>query len=205
LGTFDATFPASTDPTSAPLERRPWREYVHHPHVDGGELVQVWRQHLRDALPPYMIPSAFVVLDALPLTPNGKIDRKALPEPDRRRAETSASYVRPESVVEETIAEVWQELLNLERVSAHDNFFDLGANSLLMVQAHTALKDKLQRSLSLVDLFRFPSVKSLADHLGNRSGEAAALTESQTRAKARIEALDRRRQGRQAARATLKS
>jgi acyl carrier protein len=151
-----------------------------------------------------MLPGAFVVLDALPLTPNGKVDRKALPEPDRQRQEAATPYVAPADDVERLIAETWQDLLALERVSTHDNFFDIGANSLLMVQAHSALRQRLGRPLSLVDLFRFPTVQALAAHL-NQSGEPAesvVLAASEARGQSRIDALARRRQSRDAARAS---
>jgi acyl carrier protein len=149
-----------------------------------------------------MLPGAFVVVDALPLTPNGKVDRKALPEPDRQRQEAAAPYVAPGDDIERLIAETWQELLALERVSTHDNFFDLGANSLLMVQAHSALKQKLGRPLSLVDLFRFPTVQALATHLGRTDAaeDSAVLQATEARAHARADALNRRRQTRQAGR-----
>jgi natural product biosynthesis luciferase-like monooxygenase protein len=190
-----------TDADPLPLVTRPWREYVHQ-GGDTGALVQTLKEHLRSALPPYMLPGAFVVLDALPLTPNGKVDRKALPEPDRQRQEAATPYVAPGDDIERLIAETWQELLALERVSTHDNFFDLGANSLLMVQAHSALKQKLGRPLSLVDLFRFPTVHALATHL-SRTGEpedSAVLQATEARAQARADALNRRRQTRQAGR-----
>jgi hypothetical protein len=210
MGSFDATFRAKTSkdaPTIVPVtsDRASLNAYVNRPYVDAGELVQSWKEHLRNRLPNYMMPSAFVVLEGFPLTPNGKVDRKALPEPDRERVETASVYVPPESDLERVIAETWQQLLNLQRVGIHDNFFDLGANSLLMVQAHFSLRDALQRPLSLVDLFRFPTVSTLAGFLGNVNGEAAALAESQARAATRIGALDLRRQARQAAREAVKS
>lgn len=200
-GTYDATVRDRTRPVPpvrapVPATHRAWREYMHEPRLDEGGLVQGLKEHLRGQLPAYMVPGAFVVLSTLPLTPNGKLDRKALPEPDRARQETAAPYVAPASRLEEMIAETWQELLNLDRVGMRDNFFDLGANSLLMLRAHTMLRDRLQRPVSLVDLFRFPTVGALAGFLADGLSEASALTESQTRARARREALDLRRRGR---------
>jgi natural product biosynthesis luciferase-like monooxygenase protein len=200
-GRYDATFRARAQQHPAvamppPAEHQPWRDYVHHARAESGGLVPVWKQYLKERLPAYMVPSAFVVLDAVPLTPNGKVDRRALPEPDRGRIETATPYVAPASDVEAVIAETWQGLLNLDRVGAHDNFFDIGANSLLMVQAHTLLRDKLQRPLSLVDLFRFPTVSALAAALHQGTGGTAALADSQLRAQARLKAAELRRQGR---------
>ncbi|HVW06447.1 MAG TPA: MupA/Atu3671 family FMN-dependent luciferase-like monooxygenase [Vicinamibacterales bacterium] len=202
---FDAALrgPAATVATRiapTPSDIKPWADYVHHGKADSGQLVQTLKQHLRAQLPPYMVPAAFVVMDALPLTPNGKIDRNALPEPDRGRQEAATPYVAPQDDLERMIAETWQDLLAIDRVSTQDNFFDIGANSLLMVQAHSMLREKLGRPLSLVDLFRFPTVSALAGFLVQNAQESAALAGSQARAQTRKDALDRRREGRQAAR-----
>src|SRR5262249_43043092 len=144
----------------------------------------------------FMVPSAFVTLPALPMTPNGKIDRKALPEPDRKRFETASSYVAPESDLERVIAEMWKDLLRLDRVGIHDNFFDLGANSLLMLQAPMLLREALRRPVSLVDLFRFPTVSALARALTGNQDEDAAVVEGQKRAEARLAARTRRQKPR---------
>jgi acyl carrier protein len=175
---------------------------VHQPPADRGQRVQALKQHLRAHVPAYMVPGTFVWLDALPQTPNGKIDRQALPEPDRQRTTVSSSYVAPATDFERIIADTWQDLLAVDRVGTHDNFFDLGANSLLMVQAHASLRERLARPLSLVDLFRFPTVSTLAGYLGQAETTAASavLDASEARAQARIDALGRRRPGRQAAR-----
>jgi natural product biosynthesis luciferase-like monooxygenase protein len=176
------------------------------PSADGesghGQLVQRLKQHLRATLPSHMMPGAFVLLEAFPHTPNGKINRKALPAPDRQRSETAAAYTAPASDLEQVIAQTWSELLGLDRVSTTDNFFDLGANSLLMVQAHAALKDRLQRSISLVDLFQYPTVASLAGSLTS-SRESSALADSHARAQIRADAMSRR-QSRRAARVMSK-
>ena len=101
--------------------------------ANAGTLAQELRDHLRDRLPDYMVPAAFVALERFPLTPNGKIDRAALPEPTPiRRAKQLA--VKPRDDLEEQIAEVWRGLLHVENVGIHDNFFDLGGHSLLSMQ-----------------------------------------------------------------------
>jgi acyl-CoA synthetase (AMP-forming)/AMP-acid ligase II len=89
------------------------------------------REHLRATLPDYMIPSMFLTIDAVPWTPNGKIDRKALPDPFRRGSHAASDYVAPATDVEHLIAGIWREALAVDRVSAEDNFFDLGGHSLL--------------------------------------------------------------------------
>jgi amino acid adenylation domain-containing protein len=123
---------------------------------------QELRSFLKDKLPDYMVPSAFVILDALPLTPNGKIDRKALPAPDQNRSEFEQSYVAPRTPVEELLAEIWAEVLKVERVGIHDNFFDLGGHSLKATQVMSRLRDAIQVDLSLRFLFESPTVEGLA-------------------------------------------
>jgi acyl carrier protein len=109
-----------------------------------------------------MIPSALVFLESLPLTPNGKVDRKALPIPDQARPELDAIYVRARNPVEEMLAEIWAEVLKVERIGIHDNFFDLGGHSLLATQVTSRLRDRLQIDLPLRTLFEKPTVEGLA-------------------------------------------
>ena len=115
-------------------------------------------QHLAD----YMVPGAFVMLDAFPLTPNGKVDRKALPAPDRAAVVTRA-YAAPEGVVEEAIAAIWQELLKLERVGRHDTFFELGGTSLLATQFVARLRDAIGVNVPLINVFKTPELAALAE------------------------------------------
>ena len=92
------------------------------------------RRHLQEKLPGYMLPSVFVFLDSLPLLPNGKVDRHALPAPDRERAQMERDFVAARTPVEKALAKIWAEVLKLERVDVHDNFFDLGGDSILGIQ-----------------------------------------------------------------------
>jgi amino acid adenylation domain-containing protein len=142
------------------------------------------REHLRRSLPEYMLPSAFVVLEALPLNPSGKVDRKALHAPEAtREAASAAAWADPRNELERMIAALWREVLGIDRVGAGDNFFDLGGHSLLAAQVHVRLSEKLGRELALLDLFRYPTVASLAAFLGG--GEAAAPRTGLARAAAR--------------------
>jgi amino acid adenylation domain-containing protein/FkbM family methyltransferase len=127
------------------------------------------RAHLQRTLPDYMVPSAFVALPALPLTANGKLDRGALPDPDAARLATAA-FVEPQAGYEATIAAIVRDVLRAERVGAHDNFFDLGADSLLLAMAHTRLREALGRDLSLVALYTHPTVSALAASLAPAAG-----------------------------------
>ena len=116
-----------------------------------------------------MVPTQFVVLDALPLTPNGKVDRNALPTPESSLQPEPLAL--PRTQVEKAIAVIWQSVLGQEQVGLHDNFFDLGGHSLLMVRVHGQLQQQLAVEIPLVELFRYPTVNTLAAHLRSRSSE----------------------------------
>lgn len=92
------------------------------------------RRFLQEKLPAFMIPSAFVMLDALPLTPNGKVDRKALPAPGDKDVRKVKGHVAPRNAIEQRLAEIWGEVMELAEVRAEDNFFDLGGHSLMATQ-----------------------------------------------------------------------
>jgi amino acid adenylation domain-containing protein len=126
------------------------------------------RRFLQSKLPEAMIPSAFVFLDKLPLTPNGKINRKALPAPENQRPELETAFVSPHNELEKSIAGIWRELLRVQKVGLRDNFFDLGGNSLLVVQAQARLRETLGFDLPVVKLFQYPTVGALADFLSER-------------------------------------
>ncbi|MEV0728030.1 amino acid adenylation domain-containing protein [Polymorphospora sp. NPDC050346] len=117
---------------------------------------------LREFLPGYMVPNAFVVLDALPLNPNGKVDRAALPDPDGHRPDLGTGYVPPRNPIEETLAGVWADLLGLDRVGAHDDFFDLGGHSLLASRLVARIRRAFDRELPLATFFAAPTVAGLA-------------------------------------------
>jgi amino acid adenylation domain-containing protein len=129
------------------------------------------RDHLKEKLPQYMVPSAFVMMEALPLTPNGKVDRGALPEPEVVRPELATSFIMPRTEAEAAISGVWQEILQLDHLGMDDNFFDLGGHSLLLVQAHAKLQELFDHGLTVIDLFKYPTVSALAQFLSNEAIE----------------------------------
>ena len=129
------------------------------------------RGFLEAKLPSYMIPAAFLTLKALPLTSNGKVDRKALPKPDNTRPQLEVVYQQPQTEIEQTIADIWQEVLNVEDLGIYDNFFELGGHSLLLVQVHSKLREVFKRDLSLLDLFRYPTIKSLANYFNQAENQ----------------------------------
>jgi hypothetical protein len=154
--------------------------------------VDALRDGLRGNLPEFMVPSAFAFLDQYPLTPNGKIDRKALPAPEALRTKVGGQGPLPEGELEGTIAEIWRRVLGIEAVGRDENFFDLGGHSLLVVQAHRALREKLERPLSLTDLYRFPTIAGLAGFLGGTGGDED-IKKAKDRAAKRRELMRRRR------------
>jgi amino acid adenylation domain-containing protein len=159
------TFPsAPAGPREAPL---PWRAYTSDPLRGklARELVPELRRAVKAQLPDYMVPAAFVVLDALPLTAHGKVDRAALPAPDSARPELQEAYAAPRTPLEESLAQVWADLLGLERVGVDDNFFELGGHSLLATQVISRLRDRFGVELPVRALFEEPTVAGLAGRL----------------------------------------
>jgi amino acid adenylation domain-containing protein len=128
-----------------------------------------WRAALRERLPSYMIPRSFIVLDSLPKTLNGKIDRQALPDPNPH---PSSPSVAPEGMIEQQLALIWQQVLQLDQVGVTDHFFSLGGHSLLAAQMLIAAAKMLTVQLSLSDIMRYPTIRELAAYIssgGSRS------------------------------------
>jgi amino acid adenylation domain-containing protein len=145
---------------------------------------------LRGELPEPMVPAWYQVLDRLPLTPNGKVDRKALPAPERS---LPAAYAAPVDALETAVAEIWSEVLGVPRVGRDDNFFDLGGHSILMIQMRRKLQDKLGQTLTMVDLFRHPTVSALAAFLSRGAAPQPAFV-SPERGRERRAGADRLKQ-----------
>ena len=126
------------------------------------------RSYLRDYLPDYMLPTNFVILETLPLSPNGKVNRQALPAPNQLSLDVQASYVAPRSAFEELLTGIWTEVLRLERVGMHDNFFEIGGHSLVATQVVARLREALQQEVPLRSIFEAPTIAGLAQRLENR-------------------------------------
>ncbi|WP_256730168.1 condensation domain-containing protein, partial [Burkholderia pseudomallei] len=133
-------------------------------YYTGDADVVALRAQAAQHLPSYMVPSAYVRLDAWPLTPNGKLDRRALPAP-ADDAYARAEYEAPRGAKEEALAAIWRELLHVERVSRHDNFFELGGHSLLAVQLVSRLRQALSVEVALSTVFDAPVLSALAERL----------------------------------------
>ncbi|WP_444547642.1 amino acid adenylation domain-containing protein [Sorangium atrum] len=129
-------------------------------------LVPALRAFLVAKLPEYMVPTAFVKLDALPLNASGKVDRRALPAPERPAPSAAPKAAAPASDLEAVLSEIWRKVLDLDRVGLDDRFFELGGHSLLLVQVRAAIQARLGRDVPIVELFQHPTIRSLAAHLG---------------------------------------
>jgi amino acid adenylation domain-containing protein len=131
------------------------------PALDGAEL----RGYLQERLPGYMTPSVIVTLERLPLTRNGKVDRKALPAPDQRRRRTAAEFVAPRNAVEQLMADIWAEVLRVEKVGVADNFFELGGNSLLVIQVVSRIRDIFHVDAPINAMFESPTIGEFVERL----------------------------------------
>jgi acetolactate synthase regulatory subunit len=144
-------------------------------YVVGERDADVLRAHLRAVLPGHLVPAAFVFLDALPLTPGGELDLAALPGPDLAAAEER--YVAPRTPVEEALAGIWAEVLRVERVGVHDDFFALGGHSLLAARAASRIREEMDGGIGVASLFDHPTIGGLARFLEERQSSAAPAAE----------------------------
>ena len=134
--------------------------------------LQELRDHLRKRLPEYMVPSHFTALGAFPLTPNGKVDRKALAALASPPATASDEHIAPRNETEEKLIAIWKEVLGTEAIGINDNFFELGGHSLLLAKAHGRLQEVFERDLSMIELFKYPTIQTLAGWLRSETNGA---------------------------------
>ncbi|MEH2049309.1 MAG: amino acid adenylation domain-containing protein [Nostoc sp.] len=132
---------------------------------DSLQVISQLRRFLKQQLPDFMVPTIFMALEAMPLTPNGKVDRKALPKPDASRPELEANYVAPRTPIEQQIADIWTQVLNVKQVGIYDNFFELGGYSLLGIQVVSRVRQALQAEILMSNLFELPTVAELAERV----------------------------------------
>jgi amino acid adenylation domain-containing protein len=152
------------------------------------------REELGARLPAHLVPTRFVLVDRLPLTPNGKVDRRALA---RTALPSSPVSAGPRTDLEHLVADLWRQALGTHRVGLDENFFDLGAHSLLLAKVHAQLCDRLGRAIPIVAFFHHPTVRALASHLAGEDHDSSALEAAHRRGEARREAASalRRRRG----------
>jgi natural product biosynthesis luciferase-like monooxygenase protein len=151
------------------------------------------RAYLAKDLPDVMIPAHFITLESFPMTPNVKVDRTKLPKPTNDVPLQTDSFVAPTNTIQRDISEIFARALGLEKVGMFDNFFSLGGHSLLAVQVHREMKAKLAPALAITDLFRFPTVAALSDHITKGNAPSEALSAAADRAAARRNARFERR------------
>ena len=152
---------------------------------------------LRNKLPEYMVPAVFVQLESLPLTANGKVDRRSLPLPEAAEKMTATEFVAPQTEMEQTMAGIWQEVLQVEKVGIHDNFFDLGGTSVHLVRVHARLRELAEQELPIVKMFEYPTIQSLIQYTSRQTDEQAVLQQSQEYAQTRKARRQLRQQRRQ--------
>jgi natural product biosynthesis luciferase-like monooxygenase protein len=150
------------------------------------------REFLRRDMPEYMVPAHFVSVQSLPLTPNGKIDRRRLPALAAHQQQSVVPFAAPSDHLQSSIANLWCETLGIDIVGVDDNFFDVGGHSLLVIRLHRELGRRLRISVSLTDLYRYPTIRSLVAHLSAEDPDS--LQHSDQRAQFRRASLSRRRQ-----------
>ncbi len=152
------------------------------------------KEYLKEKLPEYMIPSQYLGVESFPLTPNGKIDRKAFPVYSEFVKDTvQKEIVLPTNEMEDRIATVWKELLKLPKVGINDNFFDIGGHSLLAVQLHAKLKVVVDPELTLIDIFTYPSIRSLEEFVNKKlnSGDETITVQNSKRAEMSKQRINR--------------
>jgi acyl carrier protein len=132
------------------------------PNQERTPTIDDLRGFLEQRLPDYMLPSSFVFLDGFPLTPNGKVDRRLLAAPDQSRPELGNAFMAPRTPVEALLTEIWAEVLKLDKIGIHDNFFHLGGHSLLATQIVSRIRESFQVEFPLRALFENPTVAKLA-------------------------------------------
>ncbi|MBH8554249.1 amino acid adenylation domain-containing protein [Nostocaceae cyanobacterium CENA357] len=188
-GSYDAIFRTTTTPQLGEFlarhlvsTRQPWHTYANNP-LEGKlsrQLIPQLRDYLHQKLPEYMIPSAFVILEELPLTANGKVDRRSLPTPELPRSDFHTVYVAPQTPLEQQLASIWTEILGVEPIGIHDDFFEIGGNSLLIAQLVIQVREHFYVDLPLRTLFESPTIADLAENIENAQQTGSFIVQAST-------------------------
>jgi amino acid adenylation domain-containing protein len=149
----------------------------------------------REKLPDYMVPASCLLLDELPHLPNGKINRNALPAPEDLYPDLGLMYVAPQTDVERILARIWQDVLQTPKVGIYDNFFsDLGGNSLMLIQVVEKVRESMNRDVSMIEMFQFPTIDSLARHFSEGESQPSSIEKIDDHTQRRRQAMRQRRQ-----------
>jgi hypothetical protein len=174
-GEFELVFSRSSQPAQftrrSPGTDRSWYANLPAQKNLAADLIPELQTYLKEKLPDYMVPGAFVLLEEFPLNSNGKIDRRKLPEPDRSDLATTSEFASPHTPTEMSLANLWGEVLGLEQVGRYDNFFELGGHSLLATRLVTRIRHTFKVDLSLRRLFETPTLTAIADFIDHPGGQ----------------------------------
>src|SRR6185312_5895887 len=176
LGEIEAVLESHSGVRQAVVLVREEQQLVGYVVTADGELIgereagTELREFLRERLPEYMVPQRWVVLDQFPVTANGKIDRANLPAPDQKDSRPGRR-VRAGNKLERELIKIWKSCLRIDKVGVTDNFFDLGGHSLLLVELHAKLQDHLERKFELLELFKYPTIRTFAEFLKTKGEE----------------------------------
>jgi hypothetical protein len=151
---------------------------------------------MKSVLPEYMVPSAIVMLDQIPLNANGKVDREALSAPDLINVYRTEQYVPARSELEKRLAEIWQGVLGLEKISINDNFFEVGGTSLLVLVLRRRIESYLQEPVPVADLFQYPTIKYFSEYL-SQSDKSRQDLDGGSRARMRLQMAEQRQLNKQ--------
>ncbi|WP_146131565.1 amino acid adenylation domain-containing protein [Merismopedia glauca] len=165
---------------SSSIEIKPWHAYANNPLQSKAcqDVAVQLRTYLKQRLPDYMIPSAFVILDSLPLTANGKIDRRSLPAPASTRPILDNAFVPPQTKIEEELANIWTKILKIDLIGINDSFFELGGDSLRLMQLFAEIESHYQTVLSSQNFFQIPTITGLVEQITEiDKGTASSATE----------------------------
>jgi acyl carrier protein len=163
-----------------------------HPPGEKPSISTELREYLSGSLPDYMIPSYFVEIEKIPMTPNGKIDARALPEPQIR---TVQKYIAPRNAMEEKLAEIWKQVLQLDEVGINDNFFESGGNSMKIISVTNLINEAFDVNIPVVKLFRFTTIRAIGQLLANEETKVRDRDKELMRAKQDRANLLKRRRG----------
>ncbi|GCE15703.1 non-ribosomal peptide synthetase [Tengunoibacter tsumagoiensis] len=168
-------------------EEPDWRSYTNVPlqEQQKQQLISHVTAFVQERLPRHMVPATYIVLKHLPLTPHGKVDRHALLALGQTRMTPIIPYIAPRTEIEQTIADIWREILQIEKVGVDDNFFDLGGHSLRMAQLHNRLLTAFEKKITLIDLFQYPTLRTQAQYFAHKQPQNAAQQRGQIRAQNR--------------------
>jgi amino acid adenylation domain-containing protein len=183
-----ASFADSEEPLRA------WNYYANNPlrEMLSRRLVPELRRYLRSQVPEYMVPAAFMVLESMPLTAHGKIDRASLPAPSGERPKLEVPYVPATTDTEKELAKIWGDVLGVDRIGVHDNFFDLGGHSLMVIQLMSRVRKSFQVELPLRDVFGAPTIKEIAEMIEAKI-LAKASSEKIDQLLAQLESMDEKK------------